>query len=102
MRLWNSISAVKHFLDLWLRMTPECANISAQLLRSTFGLYWCNGEENGNYYIIIGLYRDYFGEVYKKFMSTGSEICAFYTPGVRPRDMCDHTNSKKRRHFCKR
>ena len=40
----------------WLRKHQSCENGNYY---SILGLYRDNGKENGNYYSILGLYRDY-------------------------------------------
>ena len=59
------VGIIGYILGLYRENGKENGNyyIIIGLYREIFGLYWENGKENGNYYIIIGLYREYWGYI---------------------------------------
>ena len=46
-------------LQLWLTLHPLGFRILRDYIRVVLGVYGDNGEEKGDYYSILGLYRDH-------------------------------------------
>ena len=66
-------------LGLYWDNGKENGNYYIIVYRGYIGSYWDNGKENGNYYSMLGLYRGYIGfreRAYPALWFKEPEVCA--------------------------